>query len=381
MINNFKSKIVSLFLNTEKGRKIEEKNNLKFLLKNKYKEFHFVNSEELNFYNLLVVNIENMFKSNEFNINENFIFKTKIDKIEGGSIDGSTYTEKEILFSIMKKNESKTIELLDETNKTLTSYCNTVWKYNSELLREKSQLLYGTDIENLLKKKIDKVLGKKILNISNRYEIYKDIFMNFIEYYGLDSTIKEKYIEIIDNFIENLKNSQIPKNMEVTIHNINYNGIFLFANEKELFLKKDQYKDFIKEHNEGLLRSEMEKLLFLIINQDEPLDLNTRQRYEPDGLLRFTIYKSKGDILYDGNYGLLLEGYNPAYRRPNCMLKKNRIEEAEYLIAMFGIEFSDYIKNHIEEKNLREANEQKNELDQYLLSNKNKVVNTVKRRL
>lgn len=372
MINNFKSKIVSLFLSKD-----NKENNLILSLSNKYKEFHVINSEELNFYNLLVINIEKMFKSNEFDTNENFTFKTEIDKIDGGSIDGSTYTEKKILFSIINNNRSKSIEVFDGIEETLYSYCNTVWKHNFELVREKSQLLYGTDVENFLKKKIDKVLGKKILNQSNRYQIYKELLVNSIESYKLDLNIQEKYVNIIDDFIENLKNSQIPKNMEITLNNINYNGVFLFINEKGLFLKKDQYKDFIKKHNKELLQSEIEKVLSIVINQDKPKDLYIQQRYKSDGILRFTIKDNK-NVLYEGNYGLLLEAFNQKYRKANIYLKKDKIDNDEYLTSMFGIEFSDYIKNEI---NTKKASEQKKELDQVLLSSENKVIHTTKKRI
>lgn len=377
MINNFKSKIVSLFLSKDNKEKIEKENNLILSLSNKYKEFHVINSEELNFYNLLVINIEKMFKSNEFDTNENFTFKTEIDKIDGGSIDGSTYTEKKILFSIINNNRSKSIEVFDGIEETLYSYCNTVWKHNFELVREKSQLLYGTDVENFLKKKIDKVLGKKILNQSNRYQIYKELLVNSIESYKLDLNIQEKYVNIIDDFIENLKNSQIPKNMEITLNNINYNGVFLFINEKGLFLKKDQYKDFIKKHNKELLQSEIEKVLSIVINQDKPKDLYIQQRYKSDGILRFTIKDNK-NVLYEGNYGLLLEAFNQKYRKANIYLKKDKIDNDEYLTSMFGIEFSDYIKNEI---NTKKASEQKKELDQVLLSSENKVIHTTKKRI
>lgn len=376
MINNFKSKIVSLFLSKDNKEKIEKENNLILSLRNKYKEFHVINSEELNFYNLLVINIEKMFKSNEFDTNENFIFKTEIDKIDSGSIDGSTYTEKKILFSIINNNRAKSMEVFDGIE-TLYSYCNKVWKHNFELVREKSQLLYGTDVENFLKKKIDKVLGKKILNQSNRYQIYKELFVNSIESYKLDLNTQEKYINIIDDFIENLKNPQIPKNMEITLNNINYNGIFLFTNEKGLFLKKDQYKDFIKKHNKELLQSEMEKVLSIVINQEKLKDLYIQQRYKSDGILRFTIKDNK-NILYEGNYGLLLDAFNQKYRKANIYLKKDKIDNDEYLTSIFGIEFSDYIKNEI---NTKKASEQKKELDQVLLSSENKVINTTKKRI
>lgn len=377
MINNIKSKIVSLFLSKDNKEKIEKENNLILSLRDKYKEFHVINSEELNFYNLLVINIEKMFKSNEFNKNENFTFKTEIDKIDGGSIDGSTYTEKKILFSIINNNRSKSMEVFDGIEETLYSYCNTVWKYNFELVREKSQLLYGTDVENFLKKKIDKVLGKKILNQSNRYKIYKELFVNSIESYKLDLNIQEKYINIIDDFIENLKNSQTPKNMNIILNNIDYNSVFLFTNEKELFFKKDQYKDFIKKHNKELLQSEIEKVLSIVINQDKPKDLYIQQRYKSDGILRFTI-KNNNDVLYESNYGLLLEAFNQKYRKANIYLKKDKIDNEEYLTSIFGIEFLDYIKNEI---NTKKASEQKKELDQVLLSSENKVIKTTKKRI
>lgn len=377
MINNIKSKIVSLFLSKDNKEKIEKENNLILSLRDKYKEFHVINSEELNFYNLLVINIEKMFKSNKFNNNENFTFKTEIDKIDGGSIDGSTYTEKKILFSIINNNRSKSMKVFDGIEETLYSYCNTVWKYNFELIREKSQLLYGTDVENFLKKKIDKVLGKKILNQSNRYKIYKELFVNSIESYKLDLDIQEKYINIIDDFIENLKNSQTPKNMNIILNNIDYNSVFLFTNEKELFLKKDQYKDFIKKHNKELLQSEIEKVLSIVINQDKPKDLYIQQRYKSDGILRFTI-KNNNDVLYESNYGLLLEAFNQKYRKANIYLKKDKIDNEEYLTSIFGIEFSDYIKNEI---NTKKASEQKKELDQVLLSSENKVIKTTKKRI
>ena len=199
------------------------------------------------------------------------------------------------------------------------------------------------------------------------------MLVNSIESYKLDLNIQEKYVNIIDDFIENLKNSQIPKNMDITLNNINYNGVFLFINEKGLFLKKDQYKDFIKKHNKELLQSEIEKVLSIVINQDKPKDLYIQQRYKSDGILRFTIKDNK-NVLYEGNYGLLLEAYRKAY----IYLNKNKIDNEEYLISTFGIEFSDYIKNEI---NTKKASEQKKELDQVLLSSENKVIHTTKKRI
>lgn len=165
--------------------------------------------------------------------------------------------------------------------------------------------------------------------------------------------------------------------MEITLNNINYNGVFLFINEKGLFLKKDQYKDFIKKHNKELLQSEIEKVLSIVINQDKPKDLYIQQRYKSDGILRFTIKDNK-NVLYEGNYGLLLEAFNQKYRKANIYLKKDKIDNDEYLTSMFGIEFSDYIKNEI---NTKKASEQKKELDQVLLSSENKVIHTTKKRI
>lgn len=221
-------------------------------------EFHAINSAELNFYNLLILEVEDFFKQDKKN---NFKFKIKkdIDPLEGlhesiifSASTGINLTGK----SYEKQLLSRTADLW-ATNECFNFYLPTG--------KNKRDLVVNIIKENIYDKSFQK---------DERFNTYKQILNKFLLNNNLNS-----YDNHVNNFIDSLKQKQESDILIDTPYDNNDKPALFLSTSRELLSKKEEsYVSYMQKSNIDELLKGITKMCEYLYNKNDSFTFNMKQQ-------------------------------------------------------------------------------------------------------
>lgn len=221
-------------------------------------EFHAINSAELNFYNLLILEVEDFFKQDKKN---NFKFKIKkdIDPLEGlhesiifSASSGINLTGK----SYEKQLLSRTADLW-ATNECFNFYLPTG--------KNKRDLVVNIIKENIYDKSFQK---------DERFNTYKQILNKFLLNNNLNS-----YDNHVNNFIDSLKQKQESDILIDTPYDNNDKPALFLSTSRELLSKKEEsYISYMQKSNIDELLKGITKMCEYLYNKNDSFTFNMKQQ-------------------------------------------------------------------------------------------------------
>lgn len=219
-------------------------------------EFHAINSAELNFYNLLILEVENFFKKDKKNI---FKFKIKkdIDPLEG--------LHESIVFSA-----SPSINLTGKSYETqLLSKTADLWATNECF---NFYLPNGKNKRDLVVNIIKSNIYDKNFNRDERFNTYKKILEQFLSNNNLNS-----YENHVNNFINSLKQEE-ESNIFVDIDCKNKPEIFLSTSRELLAKKKESYISYLQKNNINELLKGITEICEYLYNKNDSFIFKMKQK-------------------------------------------------------------------------------------------------------
>lgn len=222
------------------------------------REFHAINSAELNFYNLLILEVEDFFKQDKKN---NFKFKIKkdIDPLEGlhesiifSAASGINLTGK----SYEKQLLSRTADLW-ATNECFNFYLPTG--------KNKRDLVVNIIKANIYDKSFQK---------DERFNTYKQILNKFLLNNNLNS-----YDNHVNNFIDSLKQKQESDILIDTPYDNNDKPALFLSTSRELLSKKEEsYISYMQKSNIDELLKGITKMCEYLYNKNDSFTFNMKQQ-------------------------------------------------------------------------------------------------------
>lgn len=222
------------------------------------REFHAINSAELNFYNLLILEVEDFFKQDKKN---NFKFKIKkdIDPLEGlhesiifSAASGINLTGK----SYEKQLLSRTADLW-ATNECFNFYLPTG--------KNKRDLVVNIIKANIYDKSFQK---------DERFNTYKQILNKFLLNNNLNS-----YDNHVNNFIDSLKQKQENDILIDTPYDNNDKPALFLSTSRELLSKKEEsYISYMQKSNIDELLKGITKMCEYLYNKNDSFTFNMKQQ-------------------------------------------------------------------------------------------------------
>ena len=351
-------------------------------------------------------NNNNSNQNNNLLLSINNIF-TKIMKLLNGFTEFNFIISKMNLEGANKYNNlqntiKKELNLLMNLVKNLTqskmlnnnkSYSNIGEDQNSENKRSKS-IPSGINLELEKLKKINQINEKKIMDLNNQLNMYKQNLNNMNNYGGLNSEIDNKirtlelennnlnlkimqYEQQIiekDNIINDYQNSLSNKNINIKNNNLNLNNIL---KQKDNQISNLQQQLYVYQNNEDLLNSQitdLNKNFQLKINQ---YDLQINQMSNKiSSLSKMVISKNKENLKYQNE----IKGNKQEIERLQKVLNTPRLSNSNKNIPQGYEENIQKLKNEINnyktminqyENNIRELSQVNNNV----INNQNKNMN------
>lgn len=309
MLNNITQKLKNTFLNKKEKEAIENEEKERKEFNEDFKLISFIHSEELYFYNVLIISIENIFKKYKDKINTLSI-KLKYNKEEECMSDGACIDSHSILLNIVSDNPSYT-----DANKSFEHESSLIrnalkhWSNSDEFdLHSRNKMFYYHNIK-LIEKKVNSLLKDEI-NINNRYDIYKKLLNSYIH----DSKIenKSKFIDIVNTFCINKCNTEIKIDINSKYDKL-VSNLFLSNQSSSLIMKMNKYEDFKNSINFNQKQETLKNLLEEIIkisNSEQYLSGNEEMPSfrikllaHKNNIFNYNLYQSKsGKLLYKTNY-------------------------------------------------------------------------------
>lgn len=222
------------------------------------REFHAINSAELNFYNLLILEVEDFFKQDKKN---NFKFKIKkdIDPLEG--------LHESIIFSA-----SSGINLTGKSyEKQLLSRTADLWATNECF---NFYLPTGKNKRDLVVNIIKANIYDKSFQKDERFNTYKQILNKFLLNNNLNS-----YDNHVNNFIDSLKQKQESDILIDTPYDNNDKPALFLSTSRELLSKKEEsYISYMQKSNIDELLKGITKMCEYLYNKNDSFTFNMKQQ-------------------------------------------------------------------------------------------------------
>lgn len=221
-------------------------------------EFHAINSAELNFYNLLILEVEDFFKQDKKN---NFKFKIKkdIDPLEG--------LHESIIFSA-----SSGINLTGKSyEKQLLSRTADLWATNECF---NFYLPTGKNKRDLVVNIIKANIYDKSFQKNERFNTYKQILNQFLLNNNLNS-----YDNHVNNFIDSLKQKQESDILIDTPYDNNDKPALFLSTSRELLSKKEEsYISYMQKSNIDELLKGITQICEYLYNKNDSFTFNMKQQ-------------------------------------------------------------------------------------------------------
>lgn len=222
------------------------------------REFHAINSAELNFYNLLILEVEDFFKQDKKN---NFKFKIKkdIDPLEG--------LHESIIFSA-----ASGINLTGKSyEKQLLSRTSDLWATNECF---NFYLPTGKNKRDLVVNIIKANIYDKSFQKDERFNTYKQILNKFLLNNNLNS-----YDNHVNNFIDSLKQKQESDILIDTPYDNNDKPALFLSTSRELLSKKEEsYISYMQKSNIDELLKGITKMCEYLYNKNDSFTFNMKQQ-------------------------------------------------------------------------------------------------------
>lgn len=221
-------------------------------------EFHAINSAELNFYNLLILEVEDFFTQDKKN---NFKFKIKkdIDPLEG--------LHESIIFSA-----SSGINLTGKSyEKQLLSRTADLWATNECF---NFYLPTGKNKRDLVVNIIKANIYDKSFQKDERFNTYKQILNQFLLNNNLNS-----YDNHVNNFIDSLKQKQESDILIDTSYDNNDKPALFLSTSRELLSKKEEsYISYMQKANVDELLQGITKICEYLYNKNDSFTFKMEQQ-------------------------------------------------------------------------------------------------------
>lgn len=221
-------------------------------------EFHAINSAELNFYNLLILEVEDFFKQDKKN-NFKFNIKKDIDPLEG--------LHESIIFSA-----SSGINLTGKSyEKQLLSRTADLWATNECF---NFYLPTGKNKRDLVVNIIKANIYDKSFKKNERFNTYKQILNQFLLNNNLNS-----YDNHVNNFIDSLKQKQESDILIDTPYDNNDKPALFLSTSRELLSKKEEsYISYMQKSNIDELLKGITQICEYLYNKNDSFTFNMKQQ-------------------------------------------------------------------------------------------------------
>lgn len=360
MLNNITQKLKNTFL-SKKEKEEKERNEFD----KDFKLISFIHSEELYFYNILIISIENIFEEYNDKINTLSI-KLKHNKDEEGMLDGAFIDKHSIALNIIADNPDYTYK-----DNTYESHC---FEYETYLIEHALEKWNNSDEFNLLspikllyfhklkliEMKVNNLLKDEI-NINNRHEIYKKLLYSYIN--GSQIENKKVFLDMVDTFCKNKCNDEIKINIDDNKYAQLVDNIFLSINCSSLGNKMSKYESFKNNINLNQKQESLKNLLEEIIKisnsgqylsgKEEMPSFRIKLSAHKNNIFNYNLYQIKsGKLLYKTNYFKNYSGINEDEKK-QWDIYDNYVKS---FASNFGNKFINYekIEKIVKERNLIE---------------------------
>lgn len=311
MLNNITQKLKNTFLN-KKEKEAIEKERKEF--NEDFKLISFIHSEELYFYNILIICIENILEKYKDKINTLSI-KLKYNKDEEGMSDGIFLDSHSISLNVITNHPDYTYKdhkhegHFFEDEIYLIKNALKEWMYSDEFSLPPPTKLLAFHKLKLIEMKVNHLLKDEI-NINNRYEFYQELLNSYIN--GSEIENKNIFLDMVDTFCKNKCNNDININTYGNKYAQLVDNIFLSIKCVSLMNKMDKYEKFKNRINTEQKKECLKNLMIKIIEISNSDDFFSKEEesffrikliVHPDGVYNYTLSKGVNkNILYKTDY-------------------------------------------------------------------------------
>lgn len=365
MLNNITQKFKNTFLSKKEKEIVESEEKERNEFDKDFKLISFIHSEELYFYNVLIISIENIFEEYKGKVNTLSI-KLKYNKDEEGMSDGTFIDKHSISLNIIADNPVYTYKdntyenHYFEEESCLIKHALEKWNDSDEFnLLYPIKLLYFHNLK-LIEMKVNNLLKGEI-NVNNRYEIYKQLLDSYINRSQIED--KKSFLNMAGKFCKNKCNDEIKINIDDNKYAQSVDNIFLSIKCSSLINKMNKYEDFKSNINVNQKQESLKKLLEEIIKisnsgqylsgKEEMPSFRIKLSAHKNNIFNYNLYQSKsGKLLYKTNYFKNYSGINEDDKK-QWDIYDNYVKS---FASNFGNKFINYekIEKIVKERNIIE---------------------------
>jgi len=352
----------------------EEKNSTeKQKLVNSLMDVSIIYDPQFIFYNLLVISLERIFS--RYKTINNLSWNINVEHNKSNTrkeYDVKINVESDI--KLYNQDANIYYDFRDEEREL--SFQLYLWSSNEKSKRSELLIdsLYINRCEKRIISNIKDILKNYTLTRDNKYEIYKTWLTRYIN--KNYSSKKQKYIPLIDKFIENncKKDINIP---DVVLDNWIYKDVetpFLTASCNLIIQKRNDYLLYKKNNTTEKRKEVLTCLIDFLVNIKNKDDNAKNIKYDVilecdnDEISRYILKKDK-EILFYTEY-FKYHGVQSYYDRKWRINSNNLVND---FVESFGSDYKDYSK-------IKKINEEKDNLEAMLKSDIKKE-NVKKRRI